>query len=683
MPGKENPNRLISEKSPYLLQHAHNPVDWFPWGKEAFEKAKTENKPLFVSIGYSTCHWCHVMERESFEDEEVAALLNERFVSIKVDREERPDIDSIYMSVCQMMTGHGGWPMSVFMTPDKVPFYAGTYFPKEPRYGHPGFKQLIVGLAAKYAQDPEHILEVTESVLQALQSKKPGGASYQLSKAVIEVCYNQLVESFDGKYGGFGEAPKFPMPHTLMFLLRYFKYSGDEHALDMVMKTLDGLAAGGIYDHIGFGFCRYSTDEMYLVPHFEKMLYDNALMTIAYTEAFQITKEKRYKETAEQIITYILRDMQHHEGGFYSAEDADSEGVEGKFYVWSPEEVMTVLGEQLGGLYCQVYDITRQGNFENKNIPNLIGIDLEQFALQHGQTPEIIVNQLEEARKKLFQYREKRVHPYKDDKILTAWNGLMIAALAKAGRVFEREDYKEAAGKAMHFMEANLIVDGRLMVRYRDGEIKNKGFMDDYAFLVWAYMELYESTLNLIYLKKAKSLTVDMIDLFWDDTAGGFFFTGKDNEELLIRQKETYDGAIPSGNSVAAMQMLRIARLSGDFELEEKVQKIFQACDEELTSYPSGHTFLLQCYLITQMSMKEVVVLNQTETNSFVRALQKDFHPEITFLISDNQETLAAIAPFTKDYRPIDNQITIYVCENFVCNQPTTDPVQAFQQINT
>ncbi|WP_462413484.1 thioredoxin domain-containing protein [Neobacillus sp. Marseille-QA0830] len=622
------------------------------------------------------------MERESFEDEEVAALINERFVSIKVDREERPDLDSIYMTVCQMMTGHGGWPMSVFMTPDKVPFYAGTYFPKEPRYGQPGFKQLIAGLSAKYQQDPGHIEEVTNSVLEALHPKNQGEASYRLSKNVIDQCYEQFVESFDGKYGGFGEAPKFPMPHSLMFLLRYYKYSGDEHALDMVTRTLDGLAAGGIYDHIGFGFSRYSTDEMFLVPHFEKMIYDNALLAMAYTEAFQITKDERFKKIADQILTYVLRDMQHSEGGFYSAEDADSEGVEGKFYVWSPEEVISLLGEELGGVYCQVYDITKQGNFEGTNIPNLIGMDVRQFALQHGQDADTIMGQLEQARNQLFHHREQRVHPYRDDKILTSWNGLMVAALARAGRVFARKDYQDAAEKAMRFIEEKLVIDGRLMVRYCDGEVKNKGFIDEYAFLLWAFIELYESTLNLDHLQKAKTLTGNMLDLFWDEQEGGFFFTGNDNEELLVRQKEAYDGAIPSGNSVAALQILRLSRLTGDFELEEKVQRIFQAFDEDLTLYPTGHTFLLQSYLLTQMGMKEVVVLNASGAGALVSALQQDFYPEITFLIGDEQEKLAAIAPFTKDYHPIDVLPTVYVCENFVCSQPLTDVAKALDLIN-
>ncbi len=624
------------------------------------------------------------MERESFEDKSVAKLLNDLFVSIKVDREERPDIDSIYIQVCQMMTGHGGWPMSVFMTPDKVPFYAGTYYPKEARYGQPGFKDLILGLSNKFQEDPKHINEVAENVMEALRPPPGNGATAQLSREVIEDAFDHFVETFDGKYGGFGQAPKFPMPHSLMFLLRYYKYRNDEHALDMVIKTLDGLAQGGIYDHIGFGFSRYSTDEMFLIPHFEKMLYDNALLAMVYTETYQITKEVRFKQVAEQIFTYVLRDMHHPDGGFYCAEDADSEGVEGKFYVWTPQEVKELLGDELGDLYCQAYDISEHGNFEEKNIPNLINEDLKQFALRNNIPYKKLQYQLEDARQRLFQSREMRVHPYKDDKILTSWNGLMIASLAKAGRVFDQEEYRVAAEKAITFIENNLIVDGRLMVRYRDGEVRNKGFIDEYAFVLWAYVEMYESTLNLAYLDKAKRLTKEMIDLFWDQQDGGFFFTGKDNEELLVRQKEAYDGAIPSGNSVATQQIIRLARLTGAFELEEKVQQLFDAFALEITRYPAGHTVLLQSYLLTQMGMKEVIVLAASgESGKLLEELQREFHPEITFLVSDRRDKLAETAPFTMDYRTIKDKTTVYVCENFVCSKPTADIEEAITLINS
>lgn len=676
MTTNKNPNRLINEKSPYLLQHAYNPVDWYPWSEEAFEKAKSENKPVFVSIGYSTCHWCHVMERESFENEEVAQILNEKFVSIKVDREERPDIDSIYMLVCQMMNGHGGWPLSVFLTPDRVPFYTGTYFPRESRYGMPGFKEVLNYLYQQYTENPDRIKDVGAQVKQALELSREKGEQTSLTKETIDNAFRYYKQTFDPQYGGFGEAPKFPMPHTLVFLLMYAKFYENQEALNMVTKTLDGLARGGIYDHIGYGFSRYSVDEKFLVPHFEKMLYDNALLAMAYTDAFRMTKNARYKKTTEEIIKYVLRDMVHPDGGFYSAEDADSEGEEGKFYVWTPEEVKDVLGEQLGTLFCQAYDITKQGNFEGKNIPNLIISDLESIAKAEGISSAELAEKLETARQRLFQHRENRVRPFRDDKILTAWNGLMIAALAKAGRVFHQASYVQSAEKAVSFIRDNLIQNGRVMVRYRDGEVKNKGFIDEYAFLLWGYIELYESTFAPFYLEEAKKLAGNMMDLFWDDHAGGFFFSGNDDEPLLVRQKESYDGALPSGNSVAACQLLRLAKLTGDFTLEEKVQQMFQVFSKDIHDYPNGHAMMLQSVMLSQQAMKEVVIVMDNETKEvvdFIQHIQENFHPEISLMAvkRNEQAELSEIAPFIEDYAMINEKPTIYVCENFQCNLPT------------
>ena len=597
MTTNKKPNRLIDEKSPYLLQHAYNPVDWYPWGDEAFEKAKAENKPVFVSIGYSTCHWCHVMERESFEDGEVAKLLNENFISIKVDREERPDIDSIYMSVCQVMTGHGGWPLNVFLTPDQIPFYVGTYFPKHARMGMPGMMDVVSQLADIYRNEPEKIAGTGKRIVDAIQPKKQLGVQLGLPDKIIESCFRQMSQMFDPQYGGFGEAPKFPTPHHLTFLLRYYRHTGDEQALEMVEKTLFGLASGGIYDHIGFGFSRYSTDEEYLVPHFEKMLYDNAMLAIAYTEVYQITGNEMYKRIADEIFTYVMRDMKDEDGGFYSAEDADSEGVEGKFYVWTPAEVEEVLGEEDAEIFCAVYDITEDGNFEGKSIPNLIDQPVEWFAEQNGFDLKELRSKLEVWRTKLFEHREQRIHPHKDDKILTAWNALMIAALAKAGKVFGESSYIDSAEEAIRFIEDKLIIDGRIMVRYREGEVIQEGFIDDYGYLIWSYLELYEATLNLDYLKKARKTADRMIGLFWDEEDGGFFFYGSDHEGLLIRPKEVYDGALPSGNSVAALQLLRLARLTGELEYEEKADSIFKAFSDQIQMYPFGHTYMLQAFL--------------------------------------------------------------------------------------
>jgi uncharacterized protein len=683
MSTNKKPNRLIAEKSPYLLQHAYNPVEWYPWGEEAFEKAKRENKPVFVSIGYSTCHWCHVMERESFEDEEVAALLNERFVSIKVDREERPDLDSIYMSVCQLMIGQGGWPLNVFLTPDQVPFYAGTYFPKESRQGRPGMKDVVVQLYDTFINEPNKISKVGEQIRAAIQPEAITVSDSKLSKDTVEDTFQQFLERFDQQHGGFGNAPKFPSPHNLTFLLRYYYDKKDERALNMVLKTLDGLARGGIYDHIGFGFSRYSVDELFLVPHFEKMLYDNAMLAIAYTEAYQITNHKSLKDTVDQVFTYVLRDMRHPDSGFYSAEDADSEGVEGKFYVWDPDEVEEVLCEDLAELFCAVYDITETGNFEGSNIPNLIREPVESFAMHNGLDADKLKEQLEAVRQKLFEHREKRIHPHKDDKILTSWNALMIAALAKAARVFGSESYLTAAKQALDFIESKLIVDGRIMVRFRDGEVKQKGFIDDYAYLTWAYLEMYEASLDLGFLDKAHKTVQNMINLFWDQEKGGFFFYGSDSEELLVRPKEVYDGALPSGNSVAALQMLRLARLTGDFKLEEKVHLMLKAFSNEISRYPTGSTYMLQALMTSEMKMKETIVLAEREDRGpFVMQLQQQFFPEVTYLVSSDSIKLSEIAPFTADYKKQEGKTTIYICENFVCHNPLTDQLEAIDLLS-
>ncbi|MFB4163222.1 thioredoxin domain-containing protein [Alteribacillus sp. JSM 102045] len=677
-------NRLQYEKSPYLLQHKDNPVDWYPWSEEAFEKAKRENKPVMVSIGYSTCHWCHVMERESFEDEEVANLMNDRFVAIKVDREERPDIDSIYMLACQAMTGHGGWPLNVFVTPDQKPFYAGTYFPKHSMRGMPGMMDVITQLYDKYQEDPEKIKEVSDQMADVLQPRTAEGQT-DLNEEVLKKGMEQLRQSFDINYGGFGGAPKFPAPHILMYLFRYYRYSKDETALKMALKTLEGMAAGGMYDHIGFGFSRYSVDDKWLVPHFEKMLYDNALLAIAYTEAYQLTGEDRFQATAEEIFTYILRDMQDEKGGFYSGEDADSEGEEGKFYVWTKEEIKEVLGDEDGELFCQVYDITEDGNFEGKSIPNLIRQSPEAFSANHNLDPEKVNQKLEQSREKLFEYREKRVHPHKDDKILTSWNALMISALAKASRVFDEPRYLEEAKKAFSFIETELTVENRLMVRYRDGEVKHKGFVEDYANVLWAALELYESSLDLSYLEKARHYGDQLIDLFWDQENGGFFFYGKDGEELLVRLKETYDGAMPSGNSVAAVQLLRLARFTGEISYEEKTRQSIDAFAKELKQYPSGHMYFLQSYLLLHSDMKEVVVLtNETEEDAelVTKQLQQEFYPEVTYLISENAERFGEVAPFAAGYEKVEDKTTVYVCENFACHKPVTGAEEALKMLD-
>jgi uncharacterized protein len=667
------PNKLASEKSPYLLQHAHNPVDWFPWGQEAFDKAKADNKPIFLSIGYSTCHWCHVMERESFEDQEVADLLNSKFISIKVDREERPDVDHIYMSVCQGMTGHGGWPLTIIMTPEQKPFYAGTYFPKNSRMGMPGLMDILEQISSRWETDRSALEKTGEQIVSAVTEQILVSRPGELSQATLDEAYELLEQSFDAKYGGFGKAPKFPTPHNLAFLLRYYQQSGKQKALEMVEKTLNSMADGGIYDHIGFGFSRYSTDSYWLVPHFEKMLYDNAQIAWVLLETYQVTKNERYARVAREIFSYVLRDMVSPEGGFYSAEDADSEGEEGKFYVWTPEEVLSVLGPELGTLYNACFNIKPDGNFEGKNIPNLLMVNFEDLADKYSLTPEELRTKLDLAREKLWAEREKRIHPHKDDKVLTAWNGLMIAALAKGAQILD-PTYAQPVEKAVQFILDKMVDSkGRLLARYRDGEAAYPAYVDDYAFLIWGLLELYEATLNVFYLKTALKLNADLIAYFWDNEQGGLFMYGQDSEQLLTRPKEVYDGATPSGNSVAALNFLRLARLTGGSELEERADAIFTTFAGNINNYPAGYTYMLSALWFALTPGKEIVIggeLNDPETQAMIKAVRERFLPA-KVVIYQNPE-LAELIPSVADQQPLNGQATAYVCANFACQAPVT-----------
>jgi uncharacterized protein len=659
-------NRLVDEKSPYLLQHAYNPVDWFAWSEEAFAKAKAEDKPIFLSIGYSTCHWCHVMERESFEDEEAAEVLNKYFVSIKVDREERPDIDSIYMSVCQALTGSGGWPLTILMTPDKKPFYAGTYFPKNSKYGRPGLIDMLHSVEDAWKNKRQDLIDSSDDITRAVEKSASTGRKSKLSKATLEQAYEEYRGSFDPVFGGIGKAPKFPIPHNLLFLLRYYYSFGEKEALDIVGKTLESMYKGGIFDHVGYGFSRYSVDRKWLVPHFEKMLYDNSLLVMAYVETYQATKEEFYKEAAEKIFTYILRDMTSPEGGFYSAEDADSEGEEGKFYVWDIDEILEVLGEEDGKLYCAYYDITGHGNFEHKNIPNLIAQELEEI-----ENNKELKDKLNKLRAKLFEYREKRVHPYKDDKILTAWNGFMIAALAYGGRVFNNNTYTEAAERAVHFIYDKLIDEkGRLLARYRDGEAAYLAYLEDYAFLTWSLIELYENSFNTEYLNKALDLNKAMIEHFYDEKDGGFYLYSKDTEQLIIRPKEAYDGAIPSGNSVATLNMIRLSRITGDEKLEEMAQRQLEVFSGSIASIPSSHSVFLMALLYSQIGGKSVVIAGHKEDTSAKAMLAEINNRYLPF-------TTTALNINTEQYKLVDNKAAAYICQNYSCSQPVTE-IQEF-----
>ncbi len=676
MPDAKNrvPNRLIHEKSPYLLQHAHDPVDWYPWVPEAFARAVNEDKPIFLSIGYSCCHWCHIMRKESFEDFTVSEVLNKHFVCIKVDREERPDIDHIYMTICQALTGSGGWPLTIFMTPDKKPFFAGTYFPKHDRIGMSGLLSLLENVKEAWSANRQAILHSSDNILKAIDQSKdmPSG---KFDQDLIKEAFSRFKSNFDSTYGGFGDAPKFPTPHNLYFLLRYWYMTKEKYALEMVEKTLDSMHNGGIYDHIGYGFSRYSTDRKWLVPHFEKMLYDNALLAIAYLEAYQVTKKPKYSQIANEIFRYILRDMTSPEGGFYSAEDADSEGEEGKFYVWTTAEIKEALGEKDGAKFCEYFDITKGGNFEGKNIPNLLksAIPIED---------NIFVTKCREA---LFTYREKRTHPYKDDKILTAWNGLMIAAMSAGGRVLGSKEYITASEKAVKFITNNLIrEDGRLLARYRDSEAAFPAYADDYAFLIWGLIELYEATFNPDYLQYAVNLQNDLLKFFWDKDRGGLFVYGSDSEQLITRPKEIYDGAAPSGNSVSALNLLRLARLTGQHGFEDKAHELLESFNNSIRDYPCGYSFSLTALLFSQAPGNEIVIVsdkNDNEAQNMINIINEEFRPFTLTVLCDNKSSaIRKLMPFVSNYSPVNGKATAYVCENFSCQAPVSD-IELFKRM--
>ncbi len=698
----EKPNRLINEKSPYLLQHAYNPVDWYPWTPKAFKKAKKEDKPIFLSIGYSTCHWCHVMAHESFEDPEVAKLMNEHFISIKVDREERPDIDKIYMDVCQAMTGRGGWPLTIIMTPEKKPFFAATYIPKKGRFGSSGMLEIIPAISEYWKNKRNEVLESANTIINALQQASLSTSSEELGKTTLATAYTHLLRQFDEKDGGFGGAPKFPTPHILLFLLRYWKRTGAEKALSMVEKTLQAMRRGGIFDHLGFGFHRYSTDFFWLLPHFEKMLYDQALLAMAYTEGYQATKKKEYEVTARAIFAYVLRDMTDPLGGFYSAEDADSEDkegnmVEGKFYVWTAEELKRVLDKENFDIVTKLFNIKKGGNFldqatqqrtgENilhltKSIPDLAS-DLQLEESDLGL-------RLEEIRRKLFEKREARPHPYKDDKILTSWNGLMIAALAKASRVLNEAKYSEAARKAVDFIYKKLIRDdGRLLHRFRDDDSSILANSDDYTFLIWGLLELYESTFEIEYLRKALTLNEELLIFFWDKESGGLYFTPDDGEELILRKKEFYDGAIPSSNSIAMWNLLRLEQLTGNEEFGEKAAKISPFFSNIVKNAPAGFTALMIAleFVIGPSCLVTIAGdLNSLDTKEMLQALHVQYLPNKIVLlnpITEKSPGIYQIADFVKAQPSIEGKTTAYVCINNFCKKPVTEIDAMLHQLQT
>ena len=632
-------NKLINETSPYLLQHAENPVYWFPWCNEAFEKARAEDKPIFLSIGYSTCHWCHVMSRESFENAKIAKMLNDNFVAIKVDREERPDIDSVYMNVCQALTGSGGWPMSIFMAADKKPFFAGTYFPPYAKYGTPGFADILSEIDEKWKTDRAGLLNsanrITEYFRTAPEQQKSAGAN-DPAEAAFQIFDN----IFDNKYGGFGNVPKFPMPHDLMFLMLYSQIARHEKALEMAEKTLLQMRYGGISDHIGGGFSRYSTDRYFLVPHFEKMLYDNALLIMAYSVAYHITGREIYLDTAKKTADYLIREMTSDEGAFYSAQDADSDGIEGKYYTFTPDEIMSVLGDEAGQRFAAAFDITESGNFDGTNIPNL----LKSVALSDDFSDELT---------KLYEYRRKRTELRTDKKILAAWNGAAIAAMVMLFRICRDPKYLDAAVKSQKFIQENLCDGAKVFTSFSLGKRSETSFLDDHAYYVAGLLGLYDATLDTHYLDLAESIWREVTATFSNTENGGFFLCAQNSTELFTNPKETYDGALPSGNSVMAYDLVRLHNLTGNAEYGDEAEKQLRFMSAQAQSYPAGHSLYLIAKLLYDFPPEHVTVVTKNEP------VENIPFPADVRIVSESEEHPA-----------LNGRTTYYVCKCNVCLPP-------------
>lgn len=658
-------NRLINEKSPYLQQHAHNPINWYPWGNNAFEKAKKEDKPIFLSIGYSTCHWCHVMAHESFEDSQVAKLLNQYFICIKVDREERPDIDSVYMSVCQAMTCQGGWPLTVFMTPEQTPFYCATYIPKLPGYNSSGLMNLLPEIRNLWQEQRDILMKQGNVILNYLKQNEDLSQGQEPSISLLISAVSQFKQGFDPINGGFHAAPKFPTPHNLLFLMKYGFYEKDDTAIKMAKKTLEQMYRGGIFDHIGGGFSRYSTDEQWLAPHFEKMLYDNALLAYSYLEAYKLTKKSIYEIAAKRTLDYVINELQDLEGGFYCGQDADSDGVEGKFYVFTPNEILNLLGSNDGSEWNQWYQITEEGNFEGKNIPNLLSnIKYEAYP-----------NRILELNKKVYAYRLSRTNLHKDDKVLTSWNGLMIAAFAKAYLVLGETRYYDAAFKAQKFISTKLTNKyGRLMLRWRQGNVVGKGILDDYAFYCFGLIKLYNCHFNLEFLELAEKIATDIISYFYDEKLGGFFLYASDSEQLISRPKELYDGAIPSGNALTAQVFMSLSALTGKIYWKEATNRQLQFLAGNISDYPTAYTASL--IAMTKYLYPSYQLVCVTNNDSISPDILATFHDnlfsEIDILIKTpkNEPQLSSICPFTKDYPIETTKTAFYLCKNQSCARP-------------
>ena len=678
------PNRLINETSPYLLQHAHNPVDWYPWGEEALERANRENKPILLSIGYSACHWCHVMERESFEDEAIASMMNENFINIKVDREERPDLDAVYMEAVQMLTGSGGWPMTLFLTPEGKPFYGGTYFPPEDRHNMPGFPRVLLAIAESYRNSRGDIERVTQQLVAQMgrTGQLPQGTA-PLTTDILHQAYSNLATNFDSENGGFGAAPKFPQPMTLEFLLRYYHHGYNPRALEMVDLTLEKMAFGGMYDQIGGGFHRYSTDASWLVPHFEKMLYDNALLARLYLHAYQITRRPLYSRITQETLDYVLREMTGSAGDFYSAQDADSEGEEGKFFLWTPDQIHAALGDQEDEIFSGFYGVTEAGNFEGGTILNVTQ-KATPFAEEHGLPVDRLVAIIERGKKELLELREQRVHPLRDDKVLTSWNGLMLRSLAEAGLSLGRPDYLRAATNNAAFLVENMKPQGRLLRTYRDGQAKLLGYLEDYAFVADGLLGLYEATFEPRWLAEATALVDSMIELFWDESAKAFYDTGSDHESLVVRPRGVFDNAQPCGGSVASDVLLRLAVVTGNDEYAGKGAAPLRSLRDLMVRAPAGTANWLGALDFYVSVPKEIAIIGPREDPATQCLLDTVFGRYLPnkVVVGAPDGGMDGDLPLLAQREMVEGRPTAYVCQNYVCQLPVTDPEVMARQLD-
>lgn len=664
-------NRLIHETSPYLLQHAHQPVDWYPWGEDAFTAARESGKPIFLSIGYSTCHWCHVLSHESFEDEETARLLNERYIAIKVDREERPDIDHVYMTAAQVMNGQGGWPLSVFMTADQQPFYIGTYFPKTPQFNRPSFRQVTLQLSEQFRRSPEKIAQVGQNMSQTLRDVlQPTTSTHTWNESIIHETFDQAMRQFDRQHGGFGEAPKFPSPALLRFLLDYYRFAEDETALHMVMRSLIAMRDGGMTDQVGYGLFRYTVDAEWQIPHFEKMLYDNAWFATLCIETYQVTGQIRFRRYAEEVLTFVERELSAPDGTFYAALDADSEGGEGHYYTFTASELTDLLGPD--ALFPRFYHASQSGNFEGRNVFYRTGQTLEMFAREIHLSPAETAAQLERERQILLRARSERPRPFCDDKRLTSWNAMMISTFAKAGRVFGEPHYTRVATRAMTSLEQFVRTENKLAVHYRDGQATGHGFLDDYAYLIDAHLELFQSTRRALHLKEALAFADVLQDQF--QTADGYFYlTSSRSDELLVRPLDLYDGVTPAGNSIALNAFFTLSRLTGRLVYQESAERALTALIEEVEQQPTGFASLVSTFTYRQMEPKELIILipEDVDIPVEIEQLQQMRLPEVALLIGTKRDLLPHVS-LLADY-PEPEESTAYLCHDFTCERPTTN----------